>query len=66
MSNINFYEILNKIGIPLTPESPPFLIMSCVTLFLAFICLLSFINIMFYLTINYIFTKEKFLNLLPN
>lgn len=63
-SNI-FYEILNKIGVPLTPNSPPYLIMSCVTLFLAIICLISFVNIMFYFLAMYLLNHEKLLNVLP-
>ena len=67
MNNMNlFYTILNNIGIPLTPDSPPILIFSCAILTLAVICLLSFVNILFYLMSIYILTNDMFLKRLPN
>ena len=61
-----FYSILNTLGLPLTPESPPVLIFSCAILGLAVICLLSCINILFYLASIYILSQDKFVSRLPN
>jgi len=67
MNNVNFfYTILNNIGIPLTPDSPPVLIFSCAILTLAVICLLSFVNIFFYLISIYVLGLDMFLRRLPN
>jgi len=67
MNHVNlFYTILNNIGIPLTPDSPPILIFSFSILSLAVICLLSFVNILFYLISIYILGHDMFLSRLPN
>jgi hypothetical protein len=65
-NNINFFDLLNKIGIPLTPDSPPVLIYSCVIFVLAILCLLSFVNIMIYFTSLYVLNHEKLISRLPN
>lgn len=57
-----FFDFLNKIGIPLQPDSPPLLIFSYSIFCLAFICLISFISIILYIIVIYISEHEYLLS----
>ena len=63
MKNQNiFYEFLSYLGISISENSSPFLIMSYVFLVLSVICLICAINILIYLLINKIIEHPKVLD----
>ena len=61
-----FYEILNSIGISLNADSPPIMWFACSIFVLAVLCLVSFINIIIYITVIYISEHDYVLNKLSN
>ena len=65
--NLNtFFDILNQIGIPLQPDSPPFLIFACSIFCLAVLCLISSFFIILYLISIYISQHEYLLSKISN
>jgi hypothetical protein len=62
MNKNMIFDLLNKIGISLQPDSPPLMWFACGVFILAVLCLLSFINIILYITVIYISEHEYLLN----
>lgn len=59
-------DILNQIGIPIHPDSPAILLFACSIFMLAVICLLSFINIIIYITVIFVCENKTLLSKLSN
>ena len=65
--NVNtFFDLLNQIGIPLYPDSPPLLIFAFSIFFLAILCLISAFFIILYLISIYITQHDYLLSRLSN
>ena len=61
-----FFNCLNSIGIPIHENSPPIFIFACSVFVLGILCLISFINIVIYITAIYISEHEFLLSKVSN
>ena len=59
-------DFLNRLGISLHMDSPPIMWFACGVFCLALLCLLSFINIIIYITVIYISEHDYLLEKLSN
>jgi hypothetical protein len=61
-----FFDFLNFIGISLNADSPPIMWFACGIFGLALLCLISFINIIIYITVIYISEHDYVLSKISN